>query len=215
MAYTEDPALHRALPAGDLYPVLPEHEANERLAVDPIGHPCRRDGRVHVLVRPEEPEAHALYPGARGTPQKDVALEDFFDTLGQDLLQRDVELDDDAYRRRPRCLGRGLGIGLLRRRPVEVEAWHPALRVRPHRPLADAHEAQPWGRHQRLLGPRDHHINAPLVSSQGAGSEPGDRIYDRDHILGSAGETLDVIHRTGGGLGEDAHGSLDPGFPGE
>ena len=87
--------------------------------------------------------------------------------------------------------------------------------MRPHRSLAHAHEAQPWGRHQGFLGACDYHINAPLVRPQGAGSKPGDCVYNRDHVLGSPGETLDVVHRTGGGLGEDAYGGLDLGLSGE
>src|SRR5215218_4027078 len=54
MTDAEDLTLHRTLPAGDLYSVLAEHQPHQRLAVDPLRHPRRRDRRVHVLVGTKE-----------------------------------------------------------------------------------------------------------------------------------------------------------------
>src|SRR3712207_7170464 len=51
----------------------------------------------------------------------------------EDLLQRDVQLDDEADRGRPRRLRRVLRVGLTGSRPVEVVARHRGLLVRPQR----------------------------------------------------------------------------------
>src|SRR3712207_5538048 len=126
----------------------------------------------------------------------------------EDLLQRDVQLDDEADRGRPRRLRRVLRVGLTGSRPVEVVARHRGLLVRPQRPLTNAHEAEARRRHERLLATRDDHVHAPLVSPQGAGAEPGDGVDYRYDVLGSPREALDIVYRARRGLREDAYGSL-------
>src|SRR4029453_9885428 len=121
VTYAEDPAGHLALPAGDLYAMLAEDHAHELLAIDALGHPGRRNRRVEVLVGPEQLEPHPLDACPRSTPQHHVALEDVLDALLYKLLQRYVELDDEADGGRPRRLRRVLLVGLPGRRPVEVE----------------------------------------------------------------------------------------------
>ena len=98
--------------------------------------------------------------------------EDVLDALVQELPQRDVELDDEAYRRGPRRLGRVLLVGLPGRRPVEVIARHPRLFVHPHGPLANAHESQARRRHERLLRAGDDDVDSPLVGPQSTGPRP-------------------------------------------
>src|SRR5215211_4361131 len=88
-----------------------EDLTHELLAVYAIGHPCCCNGRVGILVRPEELQPHALDPRPRGPSEQYVPLENVLYTLVDELLQRDVKLDDEAYRRGPRRLGRVLLVG--------------------------------------------------------------------------------------------------------
>src|SRR5215203_3109347 len=169
-------------------------------------------GRVEVLVRPEELEAHAFDPLPRGSPEQHVTREDVLDALVDELLQSDVELDDQAHRRSPGRLRRVLLVGFLRRRPVEVVTRHPRLFVHPHGPLAHADEPKTRRRHQRLLRAGDDDVDAPLIGSERTGPEPRDGVDDGDHVLRGTREALDVVYGTRRSLREHADGGLYTGI---
>src|SRR5215216_152364 len=190
--------------------MLAEDHTHKLLAVYTLRHPGRGDGRVRVLIRPEELEAYALDPLPRGPTKQYVPLEDVLDALVYELLKGDIELNDKAYRGRPRRLRRVLLVGRLRRRPIEVVARHPRLFVHPHGPLTNANEPKARRRHERLLRAGDDYVDSPLVGPQRTGPEARDRIDDGDDVRCGLREALDVVDGARRGLREHADCGFDP-----
>ena len=201
MADPEDEPVELRLPAG--HDELARLERGvEGLPVESLGQPgaCDGLGRMGRIGEPAEAQGIEARAGRGGTGG--VAGEDGLGPLRVHQAHRDIELEQDAERRRERGLAGGHALAI--EPGVEVEARH--LRGLDRLPGArgEAQERHPGRGHPALLGAADRDVDAPGVLLERDGAEGRHAVHEDERIGGArpdrGGELADRVHDPGRGL---------------